>query len=423
MGRFSPVVQAPRYLKEFQCVGSACPESCCTGWQVAIDKSTYQRYQTVKTEPLASLMRLHVEKTQTGVRDSDTFAKIKLGLGESCPFLDEASLCRIQTHLGAAALSRTCAEYPRIYLRDGTRPGLAATLSCPEAAKLALAREDALDMVDVTLDFANPSLVPVRRQRSEPATTESDLVRKHAVLVGQVIESLVRSPQLSAAQALVYSGLLLRRIGGLAKLPMAEAEAGLAQTLNEYLSPSRLTQVPTLIRGLDVPKAVQMDLMQGALQRYHHDQKGAQGVRPSFLKLLIEVFDGLQLNQAGPREASLALYCQAETEFFQPSEQAYPHALKNYLLNALTGGLFPREGADGLDEEFMSLALRFGLIKFLLIGLAAKEQRVLNLDDYSRVAFVVARNIEHNRRFMPEVLQSLQAHDALRLEVLATLVA
>ena len=35
MGKFSPLALAPRYLQRFQCVGSACVENCCTGWQVS----------------------------------------------------------------------------------------------------------------------------------------------------------------------------------------------------------------------------------------------------------------------------------------------------------------------------------------------------------------------------------------------------
>ncbi|MEJ6007241.1 flagellin lysine-N-methylase [Paucibacter sp. AS339] len=423
MGRFSPVVQAPRYLKQFQCVGSACPESCCANWQVSIDKPTYQRYQAVKIEPLASLMRQHIHKTETNRRDAETYAEIKLRLGDSCPFLDATSLCQIQSNLGAAALSGTCAEYPRIYLRDGSRQGLVATLSCPEAARLAMASDDAMDMVDITLDFANPSLVPVRRQRKEPSAAETDLVRKHAVLLGQVVEAVVRAPQLSASQALVYSGLILRRVVGLAQLPLEEAESGLAKAVNDYISPHSLQQVPALTGGLAVPKEVQLDLMLGALQRYQHDQHGARGMRPSFLALLDELVQGLQLNRGVARELSLEAYCCAERDFYLPSVVAFPHALKNYLLNALAAGLFPRQSSAGLGEEFMHLALRFGLIKFLLIGLAAKKGRILDLDDYSRVIFVVARNIEHNQRFMPEVLQVMQEHQALGLEFVATLVA
>ena len=43
-------------------------------------------------------------------------------------------------------------------------------------------------------------------------------------------------------------------------------------------------------------------------------------------------------------------------------------------------------------------------------------------DDMVRVVYVVARSITHNRCFMPDLLETLAQHDALSLDVLATLI-
>lgn len=416
MGKFSPVVQAPRYMQEFKCVGSSCVENCCTGWRVAIDKPTYQQYQTVKVEPLASMLKQHVRKSRDSA--SGGYAAIELKSTQACPFLDEARLCQIHAGLGAQALSVTCNEYPRVYTEDGDAQGLVASLSCPEAARLALSSADALDPVDLTLGFANRSLVPVRRRRTKADPAEADLVRKHAQLIGGALEAVVRQPNLGAAQALVYGGVLLRLVAKLAERPLPEAEAGLEQAFGQYLNPQALARAPQLVSGLAVPKEVQLELLMGATRRYVAEHGG----RPSFKALVEDLREGLQLGADSDPALSLQRYVEAEQRVFTPFDAAHPHVLKNYLLNALMSSLLPRTGRAELEADFMALAVRFALIKFFLIGLAARTDRPFGVEDCIRVVYVIARNIEHNRAFMPNVLDTLRERDALRLEVLATLV-
>ena len=38
----------PKYLKEFKCIGGKCTDSCCIGWDIDIDKTTFRQYYKVK---------------------------------------------------------------------------------------------------------------------------------------------------------------------------------------------------------------------------------------------------------------------------------------------------------------------------------------------------------------------------------------
>ena len=35
----------PQYYDKFKCIGSECPETCCQGWQITLDKETFNKYQ------------------------------------------------------------------------------------------------------------------------------------------------------------------------------------------------------------------------------------------------------------------------------------------------------------------------------------------------------------------------------------------
>ncbi|MCX9154969.1 flagellin lysine-N-methylase [Niveibacterium sp. 24ML] len=413
MGKHSPIAEAPRYMQQFQCTGSACPENCCTGWKVSIDKSSYQLYRDVRREPLAGLFREGLERLPGG--GTYAYAQIRLREDGSCPFLDERRLCRIHGELGEQALSTTCSQYPRVFGLDGQDHQLHATLSCPEAARLALTDPGGLDPVSLQLPFPNPQRVPLSIVRAAPNETEPDPVSKHARLIGQVIQALVRMPALSAAQSLVQAGLMLRHIARI-ETRGPSGEQALAQVIEHYMAPQTLAQVPALLAGLEVSRETQLSMLFETTRRYLAAHSG----RPSFQALIQDVQDGLQVEQ--DPDGVLARLEAALRERWMPLESAQPQLLKNYLLNDLAKSLFPRNGIAGLEREFMDLAMRFALIKFFLLGLAAKRGAAFGADDVVRVVYVVVRNIEHNASFMASVMSDLEARDALRLEVLATLV-
>ena len=42
-------ILVPDYISSFACIGSECEDTCCAGWQVPVDKVTYQKYRKVTT--------------------------------------------------------------------------------------------------------------------------------------------------------------------------------------------------------------------------------------------------------------------------------------------------------------------------------------------------------------------------------------
>ena len=35
----------PKYMLTFKCIGSACTDTCCAGWDINIDEDTYEKYK------------------------------------------------------------------------------------------------------------------------------------------------------------------------------------------------------------------------------------------------------------------------------------------------------------------------------------------------------------------------------------------
>lgn len=135
------VIVEPSFFSSFHCVGGACPDHCCKGWDISLDKVTVERYQQSDKIEIRNIASDNIISTK---ESEGNWGKIKLNNDGSCAFLDEERLCRVHKSLGEKALSTTCAIYPRTYASYKYEIRSNLTLSCPEATKLLLTTPDAM---------------------------------------------------------------------------------------------------------------------------------------------------------------------------------------------------------------------------------------------------------------------------------------
>ena len=122
-------VFTPNYYRDFHCIASACPDSCCKEWEVDVDSQSAVFYRTLEG-PLGERLRQVLKDTEDG-----TVMTIENG---RCPMWRQDGLCRIQAELGHDALCRVCQDFPRLRHDYGDFVELGLELSCPEAARLIL---------------------------------------------------------------------------------------------------------------------------------------------------------------------------------------------------------------------------------------------------------------------------------------------
>lgn len=196
-----PRLTALRYMTRFRCTAADCPDSCCVGMKlllteadrarlIAAADTDARRERVARTvEPAADLGEGHVAFLRT-------FAEGR------CGFLDPDHLCAVQRDHGAQALPAACDRFPRVFSRFEDRRELAATLSCPEAARLALTAEDALDLVDA------PELFPPEPPRADaspsPYSAPADAVH-------EAVGAVLRNARLPVALRVALVGELGRR--------------------------------------------------------------------------------------------------------------------------------------------------------------------------------------------------------------------
>lgn len=134
----------PSFFDQFKCIGSACTDTCCTGWEIEVDETTAQGYLTEKGAFGDRLRR------EIGSEPGEYFFKLK---NNRCPFLNKENLCDIFINLGEDRLCDICREHPRFYNWFGDYTEVGLGLCCEEAERLLFSDSKPLTFVEeVTQD-------------------------------------------------------------------------------------------------------------------------------------------------------------------------------------------------------------------------------------------------------------------------------
>ena len=129
-------ITRPDFYKEFSCIAGSCPDTCCAGWQIMIDKKSLKKYQKLKG-PFRNRLHNDIDWSEQAFRQYD----------HRCAFLNEENLCDIYSEAGADMLCDTCRKYPRhIEEFEGLRE-YSLSLSCPEAARIFLSHKNKISFV------------------------------------------------------------------------------------------------------------------------------------------------------------------------------------------------------------------------------------------------------------------------------------
>lgn len=119
--------RVPAYYDSFACIGAACEDTCCRGWQIAVDEESYRNYRKVSGK-FGERLRNEIDKKSRRFRLN----------GRRCSFLNEEGLCDIYKELGKESLCETCRTYPRHMEDYGEIRERMLSLTCPEAARILL---------------------------------------------------------------------------------------------------------------------------------------------------------------------------------------------------------------------------------------------------------------------------------------------
>lgn len=116
---------------DFKCTANKCKFTCCEGWDINIDKDTYEKWKKDEKDSKYLLKGVKI-KEFNGKKgyfiNKETF--------EKCPFLDCEGLCNIVKGHGEGYLSKTCHSFPRIKNDFESKSELSLSCACPEVIEI-----------------------------------------------------------------------------------------------------------------------------------------------------------------------------------------------------------------------------------------------------------------------------------------------
>jgi len=402
-----PPIRMPAHLSEFRCIGPACEDHCCYGWDIAVDRGSYERYRTLPSKGLGKRLRKALRLNRKDASDA-RYARF-LRVGGACPFLTPARLCRIHAELGEDFLPDTCALFPRHVRARSGWIDLTASLACPEIARRALAPPDGTEIIEGRLGPSASSML----RSVEPGLPSE--IEAAGLTVRESALALLKDRGLVLWQRILALGFLLERVADDDGEPGRKAVPSRLDAFARRMDSGELTD-----RMDSLPALTGLQLQ---LVRRLHDEIMPSVVVKAFKDCADECLTGL--GYAGPQpftEEIAQRYDAAFDQYYRPFFHHDGFMLENYLVNYLLHYDLGFQQGRRLWEDYVMMVLTFSMLKTYLIGMAARHGESFHAAMVTRLIYSFTKVLEPNARFREYALGLLAQSGCTDLTHLAILI-
>lgn len=402
----------PQYVGKFRCTGPACEDSCCIGWRVQIDKSTFQNYRECPDADLRAQMDEKVTRIRSNASPAN-YAKVKMNAGGACPFLNPDKLCAIQRKLGETYLSVTCTTYPRTAnIVNGTTEK-SLTMSCPVAARLALLNPSPMEFDQLTEETG------IRNTQGRILDTgDMKVAHKPERYFWELrifIIALLQNRSYALWQRLVILGLFCR---SLTQLVSQAKLHDIPQLMGTYLHHLDQGMFKEELDNIPHELTIQMELMKEVA-----DERIFSGVNsPRFMECFGEFLHGISYTSKAKKEEIGEHYAKACATYYQPFMDQHEYILENYLVNYVFKNMFPFSREKHIFDNYVMLIIHYSMIKMLLIGMAGLHKNNFSTDHVIKLIQSFAKVIEHNNVYLKKVFKLFAANKFNTMAYMAILI-
>lgn len=240
------VVLTPGYVTRFQCLGAECPDTCCSGWNVAVDFATHDAYMRCQAPEWVPKFKTYIKVHEAPTEQSAATILRAEDTG-NCHFLGDG-WCSIQSDLGEDLISNTCSSYPRLSVKLGDALFQSMSLSCPEAARLALTDPAAFD-------FQAPVL-QIRQQELRQVTSPWALSLEQMQSIHTFALQVAKTSGLSLVERLVCLGLLCENLGSYFKANNFDGVDSVVAGIEELIVSGQVEPLVASLEGSHSTQAV-----------------------------------------------------------------------------------------------------------------------------------------------------------------------
>jgi lysine-N-methylase len=404
-------ILVPSYMQQFQCIGPSCEDTCCIGWRVNIDEVSYKKYSKMHDKELRPIIEKNIKKNKSN-RSHENFAQIKMLPNQQCVFFSEEKMCKIQVKHGEEYLSNTCAIYPRQINEVDSAAEKSATMSCPEAARLALLNPEGINFIEIE-EPVEVRYIPQKtlHTKSVPFTKKA---QEYFLEIRTFIIQLLQYRDISLNDRLVLLGSFCQKLQECISNKDVDSIPSLfsyyTNWLEDDVSRESLDNIPANY-------GLQMQLIKEIL-----DERLALGVNNQrYIECVNEMLSGLQYIHGSNIEDIIHQYALSYSKYYQPFMDHHEYIMENYIVNHVFKNLFPFGDSLSVFESYVLLVVHYSLIKLHLIGMSAHHNG-LTTDLVIKLIQSFAKTVEHNPQYLKSIIELLKKNEVTNLAYMVILI-
>lgn len=404
----------PIYLKEFKCIGGECEDSCCIGWDVDIDKFTFQQYESVSDSDMKNILKSNLIKNKRCQCDEIDFAKVKLGENKRCPFLKCDNYCVIHSNLGEEYLSNVCTSFPRVTNKIDGIYEMSLAVACPEAARILLLKKDGIEFSESDEDLGKHIISSeVNTKLSEEAYLPVEFLKE----IRETSIKIMKNRKFSLDKRLYILGEFINALED-------EYEYNYHNTLS-FIREYDIDTIKDSYEENSMNYVIQVDFFKKLLTMLRVE-KDIDSDR--FKEYSKEVKIGLNLDEENYLAKNAQMYIKAFEEYEKEFIEENSYIFENYIVNFIYSNLFPLCERESIFDSYIMLLIRYTFIRFYLVGMYIYHKKnketldkALSKEEVVRFIQCFSKVVEHHKTYLIDLLNYIKEHDFNNLEFVKTL--
>ncbi|MFB5266720.1 flagellin lysine-N-methylase [Paenibacillus enshidis] len=393
----------PKYMLDFKCIGPECEDSCCIGWRVQIDKTTFTNLTSVPEKSLRESIKQGIEKIETQSRTNDQYATMKMDNATGCcSLLNDQKLCTIQASLGERYLAPICATYPRVIYAVNDQQEISSVMSCPEAARLALLNPDKMEFT-----YTDAMLQKNAQVKGKIATNQSpDSFMNFFWDIRIFAIEIIQNRRFSFPHRLMILGLFCEQLQQLIdqKLEQEDDINGLINRFRDMVANNEELQD---YKTFPVDQEFQFITLNTIISQ----NLGSIGSNARFASCVQDYLGGMSEHEASDDTMTLVdFYKKGFVSYYEPFMEEYEYIFENYAVNFLYSHVFPRSESRNVFNVFIILVSHYAILKLLLIGISIKYKG-LTSDAVLKLIQSFTKISEHTNVYVKNIIDFLNEKD------------
>lgn len=383
-------VSYPIGFNEFKCIGGRCEDTCCKGWDIEVDRDTFQEYCALENNDMKLVIQNNIHINEECTSDDLDYGVIKLNDQKRCPFLDKCDYCSIYTNIGEEYLSNICTQFPRILNKIDNKYEISLDVACPEAAKLILTNKDSITFQCSEEKFTKYII-------NDEYNTNSKKYKNSPIKYLKEIRyfaiNIIQNRNYDLDCRLYVLGDFLKQL----EERVNEKSGKVIEFINKYEINSiaqnyRRDEKNYLFQSVFFKKMIN-DL-----------SICKEAISTAFRNITEEVLSYLDFKGSFNNEED---YIHAYENYDKEIISKYSYVFENYLVNYMYNNLFPFSESDDMFEGYIMLVVRYSFIRFYLVENYINNK---NVSEEEVVKFIAlfARNVEHDKSYMSEILNYIE---------------